>query len=74
MHNDEFKDSRLWAHVDPTRYYKPKEVAEELLFCARSTVYEFIYCGALKVIKVGSTYRIPGWSVIEYIREHSSED
>lgn len=72
LFDDEFKDPRLWEDIDPDRKYTTKEVAE-ILRCSRSTVYNYIYTQRLKQVWFGG-YRIPGWSIIEYIRSNSTED
>ena len=64
-------NEKHWEDIDPLRRYRIDEV-QQILNCSKSMVYHLIYTGKLEWLKVGYHYRIPGWSLIDYIKENSS--
>lgn len=44
----------------------PKDV-QEILHVGRNTVYKYLAEGTIKSIKIGNTYRIPKWNLIEFM-------
>ncbi len=64
-------DRRLIENINPQKMYRLYELeAETMLNCSRSFLHKLIYKGELESVKVGNSYRVPGWSVIEYLKRN----
>lgn len=64
-------DKRLIEKINPNKMYRLYELeAEEMLNCSRSFLHKLIYKGELESIKLGTDYRVPGWSVIDYLKRN----
>jgi len=68
---DEFKDPRFYEHINPEKRYRVAEAAEKL-DCDKSYIYKLIKLGRLQYVQVG-LIRVPGWALIDFIKERSSE-
>ncbi len=68
----ELKNNKHWVDINPTRRYRVDEVAK-ILNCSRSMVYKLLYMGELEWVQIGKVYRVPGWSIIDYLEANSSQ-
>jgi len=57
---------------DESRFYTPKEVAE-MFKLSKQTIYNLINRGELEAIKFGNTFRIPGTSLNEYVKQSTTK-
>lgn len=69
--NGQIKDPRFWDDIKKDKRYRVAEAAG-LLRCNKSYVYKLIQLGKLQYVRV-SLIRVPGWALIDFIKERSSE-
>jgi hypothetical protein len=64
---------------DPERFYRPREVVTASN-APRDLVYAALHAGALRSIRRGEHFLIPGWAASEWVRDlhrvdgHSQDD
>lgn len=68
---EQFKDPRFWEDLNKDKRYRVAEAAE-FLACNKSYVYRLVQLGKLQHVRIG-LIRIPGWALIDLIKQRSSE-
>jgi hypothetical protein len=57
--------------IERYKFYSVEQVAgSSMLDCSTTKIYELINRGYLKSLHLGTSHRIPGWSVIEMRRHY----
>ncbi len=64
-------DPRHWQDIKEDRTYTSQEVAN-LFNCSRNLIYKLRFSGHFEQIRIRNTWRIPGWSLIDYIQENAA--
>jgi excisionase family DNA binding protein len=64
-----YHKTTILRKINPDQLYTAAEIMQpEILNCERREVYRLIYTGEIRTIKIGNYFRIPGYSLREFIK------